>query len=173
MDTESDHNLQMTAQRRFTGLALPALIVCVLISAATSFGQTARTKSLDKEDAYIRAETATHFFRGAVLVGIDGEIVFEKAYGLGNEEWRADNTIQTKFRIASLSKQFTAASILLLQERRRLDVHDPISRYLEGLPAAWQTITVHQLLTHTSGIPNYTSTPEIAKINRTGATRNR
>lgn len=129
-----------------------------------------RTKSLDKEDAYIRSEAATRFFRGVVMVGIDGKIVFEKAYGLGDEEWGAANTVHTKFRIASLGKQFTAACILLLQERGRLNVRDPISRYLDGLAVAWQAITVHQLLTHTSGIPNYTSSPEIARINRTGAT---
>ncbi|MBV8052572.1 MAG: beta-lactamase family protein [Acidobacteriaceae bacterium] len=141
-----------------------------VVSATNAFGQTDRTKSLEGEDAYIRSEAATHFFRGAVLVGIDGKIVFEKAYGLGDEEWGADNTAHTKFRIASLSKQFTAACLLLLQERGRLNVRDPISQYLAGLPEVWRTITVHQLLTHTSGIPNYTSSSEIARINRTGAT---
>lgn len=99
-----------------------------------------------------------------------GKIVFEKAYGFGDEEWSVSNTVHTKFRIASLSKQFTAACILLLQERGRLTVHDPMSRYLPGLPVAWRAITIHQLLTHTSGIPNYTGRPEIAKIDRTGAT---
>jgi CubicO group peptidase (beta-lactamase class C family) len=170
MDIGSSHNLRMAVQQRFRGIALRALIVCTLISGATTFGQTDRTKLFEKEDAHIRSEAATHFFRGAVLVGIDGKIVFEKAYGLGDEEWGADNTVHTKFRIASLSKQFTAACILLLQERGRLKVNDPISRYLDGLPAAWQAITVHQLLTHTSGISNYTSSPEFAKISRTGAT---
>jgi len=63
--------------------------------------------------------------------------------------------------------------MLLLQERGRLNVHDPISRYLSGLPTAWQAITIHQLLTHTSGIPNYTNSSEIARINRTGATPQR
>lgn len=77
---------------------------------------------------------------------------------------------QPNFRIASLTKQFTAACILLLQERGRLNVRDPISKYLSGLPDAWRTITIHQLLTHTSGIPNYTSDPQFARIRRTGAT---
>jgi len=138
--------------------------------AASAFGQTDRTKVFEKEDAYISSEATAHSFRGAVLVGIDGKIVFEKAYGLGDEEWSAPNTIHTKFRIASLAKQFTATCILLLQERGRLNVRDPISRYLPPLPPAWQAITIHQLLTHTSGIPNYTSSPEFAKLKRTGAT---
>jgi CubicO group peptidase (beta-lactamase class C family) len=153
-------------------IAFQASILCgVLAIAATStLGQTDRTKLFEQADVYISAEAAHHFFRGAVLVGINGRIAFEKAYGMGDEEWGAHNTLNTKFRIASLSKQFTAACILFLQERGRLNVHDPISRYLSGIPVAWQAITIHQLLTHTSGIPNYTSSPEIAKLNRTGAT---
>jgi CubicO group peptidase (beta-lactamase class C family) len=158
------------AFQRSSRIALRALILCGVISAASTFGQTGRSKLFEKEDTYIRSEAATHFFRGAVLVGIDGKIVFENAYGLGDEEWRANNTIHTKFRIASLSKQFTAACILLLQERGRLNVHDPISRYISGLPAAWQAITIHQLLTHTSGIPNSTNSSENARVDRTGAT---
>ena len=167
---ESDDNLLVTFQPRSSRIALRALILCGLISATSSFGQVARKKSLDREDAYIRSEVATHFFRGAVLVGIDGKIIFEKAYGLGDQEWGADNTVQTKFRIASLTKQFTAACILLLQERGRLNVHDPMSRYLSGLPVAWQAITVHQLLTHTSGIPNSTESSENTKSDHTGTT---
>jgi CubicO group peptidase (beta-lactamase class C family) len=158
----------MALQRRPSRVALWALILCGIT--ASIFGQTDRAKLFEKEDAYIRSEAATHFFRGAILVGIDGRIVFEKAYGLGDEEWSATNTVHSKFRVASLSKQFTAVCILLLQERGRLTVRDPMSRYLSGLPVAWQAITIHQLLTHTSGIPNYTNSPEIAKIDRTGAT---
>ena len=160
----------MASQLHTSGAVAQAFILTTIIAASAAFGQTDRSKLFVREDAYINSETATHLFRGAVLVGIDGTIAFEKAYGLGDEEWGAQNTIHTKFRIASLGKQFTAACILLLQERGRLNVHDPISRYLPGLPAAWQAITVHQLLTHTSGIPNYTSSPEISKLDRTGAT---
>src|SRR5580704_6936957 len=156
------------AFQRSSRIALRVLILCGVLSAASAFGQSDRTKSFERENTYIRSEAVAHFFRGAVLVGIDGKIVFENAYGLGDEEWSASNTIHTKFRIASLSKQFTAACILLLQERGRLDVHDPISRYMSDLPAAWQAITIHQLLTHTSGIPNSTNSSENAKIDRTG-----
>jgi CubicO group peptidase (beta-lactamase class C family) len=159
----------MVFQLRSPGAAVQALTLTAVIAAA-AFGHTDRTKVFEREDAYIKSEAASHSFRGAVLVGIEGKIVFEKPYGFGDEEWGALNTIHTKFRIASLGKQFTAACILLLQERGRLNVHDAISRYLPGLPTAWQAITVHQLLTHTSGIPNYTSSPEFAKIRRTGAT---
>ncbi len=170
MDVENDDNFEMAFHIRLSGIALRVLIFCGVLSAASTFGQLDRTKLFEREDVYIRSETATRFFRGAVLVGIDGKIVFENAYGLGDEEWSASNTIQTKFRIASLSKQFTAACILLLQERGRLNVHDSISRYMPDLPAAWQAITIHQLLTHTSGIPNSTNSSENDRIDRTGAT---
>jgi CubicO group peptidase (beta-lactamase class C family) len=168
--TDSNDNLLMPFQLRFSCAALRALILCGVISAASAFGQTDRVRLFEGEDAYIRSEAATHFFRGTVLVGIDGKIVFEKAYGYGDEEWSVNNTIHTKFRIASLTKQFTAACILLLQERGHLNVHDPISRYLSDLPAAWQGITIHQLLTHTSGIPNSTDTSGNSESDRIGAT---
>ena len=98
-------------------------------------------------------------------MGMNGKVVFEKASGIADEDWNAHNTTTTKFRISSLSKQFTAACVLLLQERGRLRVRDPISRYLAGLPKTWQSTTIHQLLTHTSGIPNYTDSSQLPTIN--------
>lgn len=143
-----------------------------LISIPAAFaGQATDDKHLfERLDQYIPSEVTEHSFRGVVLVGINGKIIFQKAYGLADEEWNVPNTTTTEFRIASLTKQFTAACILLLQERGRLKVQDPISRYLPGLPAAWRTITIHQLLTHTSGIPNYTDSPQFSRLRRTGAT---
>jgi len=70
------------------------------------------------------------------------------------------NTAQTKFRIASLTKQFTAMAILILQKQGKLDVRDRICTYLSECPAAWQKIAIHHLLTHTSGIPDFTSFPD-------------
>jgi CubicO group peptidase (beta-lactamase class C family) len=143
----------------------------IFICSVHVYGEGDKTKQVfEREDLYLASEVATHSFRGVVLVGIDGKIAFEKAYGFADEEWGIRNTPTTKFRIASLTKQFTAACILLLQERGRLNVHDSISRYLSDLPKAWQPLTVHQLLTHTAGIPNYPSYPQIKELNRTGAT---
>jgi CubicO group peptidase (beta-lactamase class C family) len=143
----------------------------LILGFASATGQTDRSKQVfNQEDAYFTTETKTHFFRGAVLVGVDGKIVFEKGYGTADDEWESHNTPTTKFRIASLTKQFTAACILLLQERGRLNARDPISRYLSGLSDTWRAITIHQLLTHTSGIPNYTSDPQFARLRHTGAT---
>lgn len=148
------------------------LLLLIALSHSAAFCQNTETQSaLEKADAYIRDQEEQGAFRGSVLVGIDGRIVFEKGYGYADEEWGAKNTPTTKFRIASLTKQFTGASILLLQERNLLQVQDPIAKYVSGLPPSWQSITLHQLLTHTSGIPNYAGMQRVDSVlNRTGAT---
>ena len=148
------------------------LLLLIGLSHYAAFCQDTETQSaLQKVDAYIRAQEGQGAFRGSVLVGIDGRIVFEKGYGYADEEWGAKNTPTTKFRIASLTKQFTGASILLLQERHLLQIQDPIQKYVSGLPPSWQSITLHQLLTHTSGIPNYAEIEHVDSVlNRTGAT---
>jgi len=103
-------------------------------------------------------------FSGAVLVAQDGEIIFEKAYGYANREWDIENTVDTRFRIGSVTKQFTGMAILRLHEEGALDVDDLICDYLDDCPDHWQQITIYQLLTHTSGIPNYTSFPDFLDV---------
>lgn len=121
-------------------------------------------------DSFLQMRADEGALRGSVLVAVKGQVLLEKGYGFANEEWSIRNTPTTRFRIASLTKQFTAACILLLQERHLLSVNDPVSKYIPDLPAAWQPITLHELLTHTSGIPNYAEMPEVEKtLNRTGA----
>jgi CubicO group peptidase (beta-lactamase class C family) len=93
-------------------------------------------------------------FSGAVLVAQDGNILLDKAYGYANLEWDIPNSTTTKFQIASMTKQFTAASILLLEERGKLNVNDPVKKYIPDAPIAWDKVTIYNLLTHTSGIPN-------------------
>jgi CubicO group peptidase (beta-lactamase class C family) len=90
--------------------------------------------------------------------------LFSKGYGSADLEWNVPNSPNTKFRLGSVTKQFTAASILLLEERGTLSVTDPVKKYLPDAPAAWDKITIFNLLTHTSGIPNYTSFPDYAKL---------
>jgi CubicO group peptidase (beta-lactamase class C family) len=96
---------------------------------------------------------------GSVLIARDDELVFSRGYGSANLEWNIPNSPSTKFRIGSLTKQFTAASILLLEERGKIRIEDPVRVYLPDAPAAWDNVTVFSLLTHTSGIPNFTSFP--------------
>jgi len=108
----------------------------------------------------IAARESTGHFMGAVLIALDGKVLLSKGYGFANLEWQVPNSPQTRFRIASVTKQFTAASILLLQERGRLNIRDPIAKYLPSVPPAWRPITFLNLLTHTSGIPDLTAFPD-------------
>ncbi len=93
-------------------------------------------------------------FMGVVAVTRDGQIILQRGYGYANLEWQIPFTPNTRFRIGSLTKQFTATAILLLQEDGKLKTSDPISRFYPDSPAAWNNITLRNLLTHTSGIPD-------------------
>ena len=99
-------------------------------------------------------------FMGTVLVVHDDKTLIDQGYGSADLEWNVPNVPAAKFRLGSLTKQFTAASILLLEERGKLKVEDPVKKYFPDAPAAWDKITIYNLLTHTSGIPNFTSFPE-------------
>jgi len=113
-----------------------------------------------KFDQYLSALASQGRFGGSVLVARDGRVIFTKGYGLANAEWDVPNRPQTKFRLGSITKQFTATAILLLQERGKLSVQDPICKYVDNCPSAWSEITIHHLLSHTGGIPNFTSFPD-------------
>ena len=93
-------------------------------------------------------------FSGSVLVAKAGKIVLHKGYGYSHEEQKTPNDEQTIYCIASITKTFTAALILKLQEQGKLSVQDNINRYIPGF-ANGEKITIHQLLTHTSGMPDY------------------
>jgi CubicO group peptidase (beta-lactamase class C family) len=103
-------------------------------------------------------------FMGAVLVARGDEVLLDKGYGFADVELNVPALPKTKFRLGSITKQFTAALILLLQERGKLNVNDPIKKYIPDAPAAWEKITIFNLLTHTSGIPNFTSFPDYASL---------
>jgi len=111
----------------------------------------------------IQSYVADHKFMGSVLVARDGKTLLDKGYGFANLEWQIPDTPTTKFRIGSITKQFTAASILLLEERGKLKTDDPVKKYMPDAPAAWDKVTIFHLLTHTSGIPSFTSFPDLPK----------
>jgi CubicO group peptidase (beta-lactamase class C family) len=103
-------------------------------------------------------------FNGSVLVAEHGKVIFEKGYGQANMEWDIPNQPDTKFRLGSISKQFTAFLVVKLAEEGKIKLDAPISTYLPEYPkATGDKITVHQLLTHSSGVPNYTSVPNFFK----------
>ena len=112
----------------------------------------------------IQSFVSSDHFMGSVLVARGNEILFDKGYGFANLEWNIPNSPSTRFRLGSITKQFTAASIFLLEERGKLSVNDPVKKYLPDAPAAWDKITIYNLLTHTSGIPSFTSFPDYASL---------
>ena len=91
-------------------------------------------------------------FMGNVLVAKAEKVLFSKSYGMADLEWNIPNSPDTRFNIASMTKQFTAASILLLEDRGKLNTDDLVKKYLTDAPASWDKITIYHLLTHTSGI---------------------
>ena len=150
-------------------MRLLSSIALVLLLAVPAVAQPAATQPATAQDAArmeeaIQAAIQKQNFMGAVLVARGDEILLNKGYGQANAEWNLPNTPATKFRLGSLTKQFTAASILLLEERGKLAIADPVSKHMPDAPAAWSAITLHHLLTHTSGIPNFTSLPDYAKF---------
>ncbi len=110
-------------------------------------------------DEYAQAEFKVKEFNGTVLVMQKGKAIYKKAFGMADREWNVANTVNTKFRIGSVTKQFTAACILQLAEQGKLNTDDKLSKYIADYPKG-DSITVHMLLNHTSGITNYTNLPE-------------
>jgi len=115
-------------------------------------------------DQIVQTYVAGHQFMGSVLVARGPQVLLSKGYGFANLEWDIPNAPSTKFRLGSVTKQFTAASILLLEERGKLSTRDPVKKYLPDAPAAWDKVTIFHLLTHTSGIPSFTGFPDYRKI---------
>ncbi|MED5018807.1 serine hydrolase [Paenibacillus chibensis] len=96
---------------------------------------------------------------GTILAARDGDILFKKAYGYASIEHQVPNTVESKYRIWSLTKSFTAMAVMILYEQGLLRFDDSISMYLPEVEHL-NPITVYQLLNHTSGLTNYTSLPE-------------
>ncbi len=129
------------------------------LPAETAASLTEGTDPGSRIDAFVASLVEGRMFSGAVFAAKDGVILFDKGYGFADREKGLANTPQTKFRIGSITKQFTAMAVLILKSQGGLDVQDGICNYFADCPAAWRDITLHHLLTHTSGIPNYTDFP--------------
>jgi CubicO group peptidase (beta-lactamase class C family) len=111
----------------------------------------------DEVDQYIKSQMKEHRIPGVALEILkDGKPVKTAAYGLANLELNVPTRPETVFEIGSITKQFTAAGIMLLAQEKKLSVDDRISQHLKDTPAAWSQVTIRHLLTHTSGIKSYT-----------------
>jgi CubicO group peptidase (beta-lactamase class C family) len=124
----------------------------ILTMAIAVLAQTSRAQAPDRFQQVMQPYVDAQMFMGSVLVAKDGKVVFSKSHGMADLEWSVPNSSTTRFNIASMTKQFTAASILLLEDRGKLKTDDLVKKYLPDAPASWDKITIYQLLTHTSGI---------------------
>src|SRR3954453_14136500 len=145
---------------RATVLARLALLLAVFSLRAPS-AQAAASKTSNDDLARYADQLFSQTYpanepRAAVLVMKDGQVVLRKGYGMANLELGVPIQPDMVFEIGSITKQFTAASILLLQERGKLSVNDEVTKYLSDYPTHGQKITIDHLLTHVSGIPSYT-----------------
>jgi len=145
----------------FLTLLLSTLTLCMAKSTknnkdtAEDGTSIARESSIyTKIDQYLRAYEAKGWFSGSVLVAKNDEVIISKGYGMANFEFGVLNTPQTKFHLGSVTKQFTSMSVMQLVEKGLIDVNDTLSKYIPDYPNG-KKITVHHLLTHTSGIPDY------------------
>lgn len=124
------------------------LILVMLSVFAIGYSQNELSSKLEK---YVDAQFAVNDFSGTVLVSKNDTILLKKAYGFADYEWKVKNTVDSKFSLASVSKQFTAAAILQLAESKKLSLEDPIKQYFADFPKG-EKITIKMLLAHNSGL---------------------
>jgi len=153
-------------------IATVVALVSLTASAPASAITHALPRSLEARiDAAARQDVSSGHVAGvAIAVLRDGHQIFAKGYGRSNLELSTSVKTGTVFRIGSLTKQFTAAGVLLLAERGKLKIDDKLSLYLPNFPRA-NEVTLRDLLDHTSGIHNFTEGPVIDKVSTSGATR--
>jgi CubicO group peptidase (beta-lactamase class C family) len=148
--------------------ATPVLTATPLSTAPPAPTATRTAQDLGAElDTIMQKVTKAGVFSGAVLAARDGQIILSQGYGLADRDKKIPNTAQTRYRIYSITKQFTAMAILILQEQGKLNVQDLLCKYIPDCPAAWKEITLHHLLTHTAGIPDIIASADYAEIKAT------
>ena len=136
----------------------------ILLSLYISVASLAKEKGigawLSDADAYLTELSDEDNFSGSVLIAVDGESLLAQGYGLANREHGIPNEADTKFRLGSLTKQFTAMVVLILEEQGRLGIDHLVAAHMSNAPEHWSEITLLNLLNHTSGIPSFTSFPD-------------
>src|SRR5882757_10950487 len=133
------------------------LLLLVILSQHRTYSQ--EKELAGKFEQYIRPYVETNNFSGRILVSRKGKILFNKAYGFANLEFKVPNELNTVFHLASISKTFTAAGILILEQKGLVATDDPLSKYIPDYPLG-NKITIHHLLSHTSGITDINDLPE-------------
>jgi len=146
------------------------LLASILALLTIASAQAAPPASLSsRADAYLAPYVAGNNFSGSVLIAQHGRILLRQGYGLANRELDVPNTPATCFQIASISKPFTAAGVLLLVEQGKVALTDPVAKFVPDFPHG-NEITVEHLLTHTSGIPDINGLPAYGELSRSPQT---
>jgi CubicO group peptidase (beta-lactamase class C family) len=151
--------------KRVTQTARPKIVwlFVLLVALASQTSALAQDKAA-RIDEYMTRSNKFRQFNGSVLVAENGKVIYKKGFGLANMEWNVPNETDTKFRLASITKQFTATLIMQLVEQGKLKLDGKISEYLPDYRKdVGDKVTIHHLLTHTSGIPSYTSLPNFMR----------
>jgi len=142
-----------TAHTMFSKNRRPGRVVLSLIPLLFFFAITVRAHADDVDDFVRRQIRKKHIPGLSLAIVKDGRVIKAAGYGFANVEQGARATPQTVYGLASMSKQFAAASIMLLVQDGKVALDSPIGKYLDGAPETWKEITVRRLLTHTSGLP--------------------
>ena len=147
--------MRVTFKQNTSGLAGILLLTCSLIAQIPD-----KTKAITgAERAFDKASKAVTMPAPGCAVGVslNGESVFEKTFGLAEIEHNVPNTAQTVFESGSVAKQFTAAALILLQQEGKLNIDDPVRKYIPELPDYGSTLTIRHMLNHTSGLRDWFS----------------
>ncbi|MEO6302313.1 MAG: serine hydrolase [Bacteroidia bacterium] len=129
------------------------LLIFLSIFVHAGYTQTDAVKAA-RIDSVFQLYTSKNMFSGSVLIAKKGKVLLSKGYGMANYSYEVPNASSTKFKLASMSKQFTAMAIMILQEKGKINLDDKLTKYISNYPNG-DKITIHHLLTHTSGIPSY------------------
>jgi D-alanyl-D-alanine carboxypeptidase len=135
------------------------LLALIVFSLTLNTALRADSPVAQRIDAYLQPYLTMQDFSGCVLVAKHGEVLIRKCYGGANYELKVANTPNSKFHIASVTKSFTAAAIVILQKQGKLQLTDKLSHYIPDFPEG-DKITIAELLEHSSGIPSYYAVPE-------------
>ncbi|HUY32117.1 MAG TPA: serine hydrolase [Pirellulales bacterium] len=141
----------------------PLVLTLFLAAGSATATLVAQDDPKAKLEEYMAACVEADRFNGSVLVAKDDAVLVSEGYGWSNVELRVPNTAQTRFRLGSITKQFTAMAVMILQEQGKLNLDDPVGKHVDDAPEAWNDVKIHHLLSHTSGIPSFTSFPDYPK----------
>lgn len=148
-------------RRNFTRTVL---LLVVVLSWVGTLGAEDKARAID---ALLTRYHALGVFNGTALVADNGKVILKKGFGLADFEWKIPNTPDTKFRLGSITKQFTATLVMQMVDEGKLSLDSTLASAIPYYRKdTGSQVTIHHLLTHTSGIPSYTGSPDFSEIRR-------